>query len=107
MQVITAVYLSGLLYFFCLFLTVFKQDRSLSQEEKRQSWIVLIVATIFWPIVVPLSCLEKGSIKHLFFNAYALKKTDSEVLDLKYQEYIQERASRPPKAASAAKVIRS
>lgn len=103
MQFLTAFYISGLIYFFCLFLKVFKEDIGLSEEEQRQSWIVLIIGTVFWPIVVPISCLEKGSIKHLFFSTSTQKKTEIEVLDINYPEFIPERASHASSAASTPK----
>ena len=46
-------------FFFNLWLSFFLQERAfLSPEQKRPSWIVLIVATILWPIVVPISYIE-------------------------------------------------
>ncbi len=40
----------------------FRRDNSMSPGEKQLSWLVLIVGTVLWPIVVPhayLALLEK------------------------------------------------
>ena len=37
----------------------FKQDTSLSESEQRLCLKVLAVATLLWPIVLPISSLEK------------------------------------------------
>lgn len=40
----------------------FQQDADMSPGEKQLSWLVLIVGTVLWPIVVPnayLAILEK------------------------------------------------
>ncbi len=47
---------------FKVWIEFFQRDASLSSAEKQLSWVVLIVGTIFWPIVVPIayvSLLEK------------------------------------------------
>ena len=52
------VYLITSPYFFTIWLKLFKRDSSLSSLERRLSWVILVVATIFWPIAVPLAYLE-------------------------------------------------
>ncbi|MBE9149747.1 hypothetical protein IQ257_14810 [Coleofasciculus sp. LEGE 07092] len=47
--------------FGCIWLTTLNQQTDLLGEEKRLSYIVLVVATILWPLVVPISYLEKLS----------------------------------------------
>jgi hypothetical protein len=37
----------------------FSQETNLSLPERNTSWRVLILATIIWPLVVPISNLEK------------------------------------------------
>ena len=47
---------------FKVWLKFFHRDSSMSPGEKQLSWVVLIVGTLLWPIVVPhayLSLLEK------------------------------------------------
>ena len=56
---LTSLYLLLALYYFMIWLNIFRKDTDLSLEEKHLSWIVLIVATIFWPITVPISYFEK------------------------------------------------
>ncbi len=52
--------------FFRLWFKLFQHDSSMSLEEKRFSKIVLVIGTVFWLIVVPISywiLLEK-KLKH-------------------------------------------
>jgi hypothetical protein len=49
--------LIGLLNF-GIYLILFMQDCSTPKTD-RSSWIVLGVASLFWPVVLPLSCLER------------------------------------------------
>jgi hypothetical protein len=47
---------------FKVWLKFFYRDSSMSPGEKQLSWVVLIVGTLLWPIVLPnayLSLLEK------------------------------------------------
>lgn len=46
--------------FFTIWLEFFKEDTSasLSLQEKCLGWGILSVATIFWPVVVPIAYLE-------------------------------------------------
>jgi hypothetical protein len=52
------VYLISASYFFTLWLKFFKQDTNLSFEERCFSLLILGIATLFWPIVVPLAYIE-------------------------------------------------
>ena len=45
-------------YFFINWLKFFKQTSSLSVEEEFLSVVVLVIATILWPFVIPLTYLE-------------------------------------------------
>lgn len=67
-------YLFGSFYYSTLCYKAFQQDTDLTAQEKRSSWIVLIVATLLWPLVLPLSCLEKKSIKHLSYQTHEKSK---------------------------------
>jgi hypothetical protein len=47
---------------FKVWLKFFHRDTSMSPEEKQLSWVVLILGTLLWPIVLPnayLALLEK------------------------------------------------
>ena len=47
---------------FKIWLKFFHRDTSMSPGEKQLSWVVLIVGTLLWPIVLPnayLALLEK------------------------------------------------
>ncbi len=45
-------------YFFTRWLDFFNKDAFMSNKEKLQSRMILIIATVCWPIVVPLSYSE-------------------------------------------------
>ncbi len=53
--ILVLVYLLIAQRFFRLWFKLFQQDSSMSLEEKRFSKIVLVIGTVFWPIVVPIS----------------------------------------------------
>ncbi|NEO92013.1 MAG: hypothetical protein F6K56_17905 [Moorea sp. SIO3G5] len=63
MTVLAGFYVSGALYFFSIWFQAFQKDTNLSPEQIRLSWIVLTIATVFWPIVAPIANLEKTSRK--------------------------------------------
>lgn len=44
--------------FFSIWFNFFQRDSSLSYEDKRLSWVILLTATILWPVVVPIAYLE-------------------------------------------------
>jgi Trk-type K+ transport system membrane component len=44
--------------FFSIWLNFFQRDSSLSYREKRLSWVILLTATILWPVVVLIAYLE-------------------------------------------------
>lgn len=50
-------YLTGCSVTFCVYLVVFLQD-STTQKSNLSSWIYLLIASIAWPLVLPLSCWE-------------------------------------------------
>lgn len=51
-------YIVGALVVFTVFLQSFWQDKT-TPKHHIDSWKVLGLAAIFWPIVVPLACLER------------------------------------------------
>lgn len=52
------VYLLISSYFFTNWLKFFKRKPRLSPEEIFLSFVILVVATILWPVVVPISYLK-------------------------------------------------
>ena len=52
------IYLLMAIHFFTLWLAVFRRDTSVSPEEELGALMILVIITIFWPLVVPLSYLE-------------------------------------------------
>jgi hypothetical protein len=54
---ISVYYLLTAQRFFKIWRKFFERDTSMSPEEKRLSWIILLVGSVFWPIVVPKSYL--------------------------------------------------
>ncbi len=44
--------------FFQKWLVFFIADAEMSSEERVFSMIILVIATVFWPVVVPLAYLE-------------------------------------------------
>lgn len=58
---ITALIVSYLLISLCFFinwLNFFRQKQSLSPEDRFLSIVILVIATILWPVAVPISYLE-------------------------------------------------
>ncbi|NDJ17044.1 hypothetical protein [Myxacorys almedinensis] len=50
---------------FSSWLTFFRRDEELSCEEKKLSWLVIAIATMLWPVVLPFAYLElMGKLKH-------------------------------------------
>jgi hypothetical protein len=62
MATFVSVYLSIALIVFLILLVLFVSDRQTPLTD-RTSWMVLLLATIFWPISVPISLLELTSRK--------------------------------------------
>lgn len=57
--ILTALYVTKASQCFFRWFQRFRQDTSLSASDKRLCLKVLALATVFWPIVLPLSALEK------------------------------------------------
>jgi nitrate reductase NapE component len=53
---------------FSRWLDFMQNDDSLSSNEKFSSWVLLVIATILWPIVVPISYLELLDARKTFNN---------------------------------------
>ncbi|MBD2328751.1 hypothetical protein [Alkalinema sp. FACHB-956] len=43
---------------FLKWLGFFMQDQNMSKTERKLSWAVLTIATLFWPLTLPLAYLE-------------------------------------------------
>lgn len=56
-----AVYLLFAGYFFKGWFELYKRDTTMSAEEKQLSKVILAIATVLWPVTVPLSYIEKRS----------------------------------------------
>ncbi len=41
-----------------IWLKFFRQDTNMSRTDKQISWVVLLIGTILWPIVVPIAYLS-------------------------------------------------
>ncbi|MBW4684224.1 MAG: hypothetical protein KME40_03830 [Komarekiella atlantica HA4396-MV6] len=50
-------YLLMTCYFFCNWLIFSLRHPSSSPEDKFLSFVMFLITTIFWPLVVPISCL--------------------------------------------------
>jgi len=61
MEILSAAYLSVALYSFASLFKALKQETNLSPEQRQCSLKVISLAAVFWPIVMPLSYLEKRS----------------------------------------------
>ncbi|MEB3281378.1 MAG: hypothetical protein VKK42_20885 [Lyngbya sp.] len=51
-------YILGAVTTFVVCLSKFLRDQS-TPKNHGISWLILLEATFFWPIVIPLSCLER------------------------------------------------
>ncbi|MEQ9000533.1 MAG: hypothetical protein RID53_29035 [Coleofasciculus sp. B1-GNL1-01] len=63
-----AFYVIMLPILFSRWLDFMQRDHSLSSKEKFSSWVLLVIATILWPIVVPISYLELLDARKTFNN---------------------------------------
>ncbi len=68
--ILTVIYFATAIQCFVGWFKRFRQDTSLSDAEKRLCWQVLAIATIFWPIVLPISSLEKRIVASPAENLY-------------------------------------
>jgi hypothetical protein len=70
--VLTVLYFSMAIHCFLSLFKRFKRDSSLSRPEKFLCWKVLAIATLLWPIVLPISSLEKqmfhSSLENVFWH---------------------------------------
>jgi cell division protein FtsL len=69
------IYLSGSAHFFRVWYSYFQQDTKLIEREQLPFLLILLVATICWPIVVPIAYLE-------LLKTNRLKADESAILQL-------------------------
>lgn len=69
------IYLPGAAHFFRVWYSYFQQDTKLIDQEQIPFLLILLAATICWPIVVPIAYLE-------LLKANRLKADESAVLQL-------------------------
>lgn len=55
MAILLALYLGIAFYYLRYLWKAFRRNTGLSKQQKNLSWLLLALATIFWPIVVPIS----------------------------------------------------
>jgi hypothetical protein len=55
---IEVIYLLIAATLFTIWLEFFKRDRSWNTQERFSSFITLAVATVFWPLVLPIAYIE-------------------------------------------------
>lgn len=55
-------------YFFMNWVKFFKQNRSLSVEDSFLSFVLLVIVTVLWPFVVPISFLKTLRTRKLEFS---------------------------------------
>ncbi len=81
MTILPVIYVSVAL---CSFATLYKdlqEATNLSSEQRECSWRVIILAATLWPIVVPISYLEKRSkARQLFYRISEGKNAQTPLL---------------------------
>ena len=58
------------LVLFCFWLSLFFRDSTTPKNDKI-SWLVLLIAPLFWPIVLPLAIwelIQKRKVNYKFYN---------------------------------------
>ncbi len=56
---IVIIFYLAIAFFLCRkWLVFFQQDEEMSSSERSYSGVILLIGTIFWPIIVPFAYLE-------------------------------------------------
>ena len=71
-------YVSGILIFFCYWLIFFLKDKT-TPKNHLTSWIVLIIASVIWPLSALLAIIE-------LINKAKNKQNESEMKNTQAQE---------------------
>ncbi len=58
MIMLESCYILGAVATFAISLSTFLRDQS-TPKNHGLSWLILLEATFFWPIVLPFACLER------------------------------------------------
>jgi hypothetical protein len=77
------IYLVMTYCFFSAWLDFFLQDKEMNSAQRSFSGIILVVASLLWPIVVPFAYLEllKFHKKHKIFIDILINKSDSSIYE--------------------------
>jgi hypothetical protein len=76
MPIIPLLYLSVAFWSFARLFKDLQEEVNLSSEERKYSWEVIILASTLWPIIIPISYLEKRSkAKQQFTLIHQLEKS--------------------------------
>lgn len=67
--VLVVTYLLGSSYFFIKWLKFFKGQPELAPEDTFLSLVILVITTILWPLIVPISFLEFLRTRKLEFSS--------------------------------------
>lgn len=77
MAIVSGLYLLVSLSFFTTLLDGLRKSTDLSPEQRECSLKVMSLAAIFWPIVVPISYLEKRSKANQEFYQHKIEKSQA------------------------------
>jgi hypothetical protein len=80
MAIVSGLYLLVALSFFGTLFEGLKMSTDLSQEQRECSLKVMSLAAIFWPVVLPISYLEKRSKAKQEFYQPKIEKSQAPVL---------------------------
>jgi hypothetical protein len=61
MSILPVIYLSVAVWSFANLFKGLQEEINLSFEERKYAWEVIILAATLWPIIMPISYLEKRS----------------------------------------------
>jgi len=68
---ITVSYLLMTCYFFINWLRFTLRNPSSSPEDKFLSFVIFLLSTVFWPIIIPMSCVKIFKTKKFEFSVVA------------------------------------
>lgn len=79
---LVVAYLLMAALFLVMWLNAFQKDTGLSDDDKVSSLIVLSIASLFWPIVVPISNFELVIKRNIDNPAGAIKTQEPQSVQL-------------------------
>lgn len=81
MAILPVIYFSVALWSFASLFKDLQEETNLSSEQRECSWRVIILAATLWPIVLPISYLEKRSkAQQLFYRISEGKNTQTPLI---------------------------